>query len=167
MASIDLNEEVRKDMGYGPLPKKDPNTQTPESANTQSPDLGSAVIPAVLVGFYKHTRDDEHAAQLMAEKDANLTLETLFGEEKNNTARSVANYAVIPISEADAAMKNAVVATKEILRREIKNPDGKAVSSCFSKQRSGILKHLPVELNVGELMRDPSIDDRLIKWKGL
>ena len=166
MASIDLIEEVRKDMGYGSLPKIDPNTQTPESANIQSPDLGSAVIPAVLVGFYKHTRNDEHAAQLMAEKDTNFNLETLFGSEMDNTIQSVANYAGVPVNEAEGVMKNAVAATKEILRREIKNPDGKAVSSFFSEQRSNILKHLPVELKMGEIMKDPSMDDRTNKMEG-
>jgi hypothetical protein len=166
MASIDLIEEVRKEMGYGPLPKINPNTQTPESVNTQSPNLGSAVIPAVLVGFYKHTRNDEQAAQLMAEKDADLNLETLFGEERDSTVRSVANYAGVALDEAEAVMKNAVAVTKDILRRAIKNPDGKTVSSFFSRQRSNILKHLPVDLNMGGIMKDSSMDDRTNKMEG-
>src|SRR5215472_4809323 len=107
MASIDIIEEVRKNMGYGPLPKIDPNTQEPESANAHFPDAGSAVIPALLVGFYKHTRDNAHAAQVMAENDTSLILEMLFGDEKDNIIRSVANYAGVPANEADTTMTNA------------------------------------------------------------
>ena len=53
-----------------------------------------------------------------------------------------------------------------VLNDEIKTMDGKSVSAFFSAQRSNILKHLPVELNMGEYLKDPSVDDRTNKMEG-
>ena len=166
MASIDIIEETRKYIGSKPLPKINPNTQEPESEKEPESDLGKAVIPAVLVGFYKHTRNEEGAAALINENDPAGTLEILFGDKKNNIISSVANYAGISADNAEHRMINAVSAIKEILAKEIKNEDGKTISNFFTSQRSNILKHLPVELNMGELLEDPAVDDRTNKMEG-
>ena len=91
MALIDIIEEVRKCIGSKSLPKIDPNTQAPQSDKAPEPDVGSAVIPAVLVGFYKHTRNEEQAAKLLNENDPASPLQTLFGDKKNSIIISIAD----------------------------------------------------------------------------
>ncbi|MEO8712849.1 MAG: hypothetical protein ABI405_12030 [Parafilimonas sp.] len=166
MASVDIMEEARKHIGSKPLPKIDPNTQEPESEKVPEPDLGNAIIPAVLVGFYKHTRNEEEASKLINENDSANILKIIFGDKKNSIIHSVADYANISTNNAENKMINTVSAIKEILAKEIKNEDGKGVSNFFTNQRSNILKHLPVELNMGELLEDSAIDDRTNKMEG-
>lgn len=166
MASIDITEDIRKYIGSKPIPKIDPNTQSPVEEAAQTPDWGNAVIPAVLVGFYKHTRNEEDAAKLINEKDPHSILEILFSDKKNKIVQSVAAYAQISPNSAEEEMTNTVSAIKEVLEKEIKNTDGKTISTFFTDQRSNILKHLPVELNMGELLEDPSVDDRTNKMEG-
>ncbi|HEY2727320.1 MAG TPA: hypothetical protein VGI61_09120 [Parafilimonas sp.] len=164
--AIDIIEEVRKYIGSQPVPKVDPNTQAPEIKKAQSPDLGSAIIPALLVGFYKHSRNKDQAAELLKENNPDNILEILFGNEKNYIIKSVSHYSGVSENNADSEMRNATAAIKKVLVKEIENPDGKSVSNFFTDQRSNILKHLPAELNMGELIKDPSVDDRTNKMEG-
>jgi len=166
MASIDLIEEVRKQIGYKPIPKIDPNTQASKPGERQLPDLGNAVIPALLVGFYKHTRNEIQATELINEDNPDRTLDILFGDQKNNIIQSVSGYACIPEEKAETEMKNTASIIKKVVQKEVKQTNGKTISAFFSDQRSNILKHLPVELNMGELMHDPAIDDRTNKMEG-
>ncbi len=166
MASIDVIEEVRRYIGSEPVPKIDPNTQAPASQKNQSHDLGNAVIPALLLGFYKHTRNDEQAAEILNEQDAGKILDLLFVDKKDDIIKSISGYSGISKEAIATEMKNTIAVIKNVLEREIKNENGKTVSSFFTGQRSNILKHLPAELNMGELVNDPSADDRTNKMEG-
>jgi len=165
MASIDITEEVRKHIGSEPIPKIDPNTQEPASIKT-FPDSGNGIIPALLVGFYKHSRNEQQAGELIKENNADNVLLMLFSNKKNDIIRSVSNYAGMSEIDTEAEMKNTAAVIKEVICKEVKKPDGKNVSTFFTTQRSNILKHLPVELNMGELMNDASVDDRTNKMEG-
>ena len=167
MASVDVIEEVRKYIGSRPLPKIDPNTQLPESQPVRifSPDLGNAVIPALLVGFYKHSRNETDAEKLLLD-NSNKLLEDIFCEKKSDIIRSVANYAKVSESEAESEMKSSCEVIINVLKEQIKTLNGKTVCAFFTDQRSNILKHLPVDLNMGEFMNDSSIDDRTNKMEG-
>ena len=166
MASIDIIEELCKNTDADSVPKIDPNTQSPVKDTVQNPDIRSAVIPVVLIGFYKNTRNGEDAAKLMHEGGNKATLEYLFGDEKSNIIKSVSNYSGVSETYAESEMKNTVSSIKDVLIKENISEDGVAVSNFFTDQRSNILKHLPVELNMGKLMNDSSIDDRTNKMEG-
>jgi hypothetical protein len=166
MASIDIIEEVRRHIGFKPIPKIDPNTQAPEPGKSQTPDLGNAVIPALLVGFYKHTRNESQSADLLNLKDTDNILTVLFGDKRNRIIESVSNYSGVSEADGETEMKNTVSSIIEVLRKEIKDINAKGVTTFFTEQRSNILKHLPVELNMGELMDDSSVDDRTNKMEG-
>jgi len=161
--AIDIIEKIRSQLGYKPLPKISPNTQEPTTK--EGPDIGSAAIPAVLAGFYKKTRSEE-AADKLIHNEAGNTLEELFCENTDNVIQSVANYSRIPASDAQAEMRKVVHAVKELLQENVKDMKGSAVMTFFTTQRSNILKHLPVELHMGELIHDPAMDDRTNKMEG-
>jgi hypothetical protein len=166
MASIDIIEKVRNYMGTGPVPKIDPNTQEPNFKQNYSHNLDNAVIPVLLVGFYKHSRNEIQASELMQETGPDECLNIMFANSKNDIVKSVASYAGVDEVYADTELKRTVSAIKEVLKKEIKATDPNSVTSFFTTQRSNILKHLPAELNVGELMEDPSVDDRTNKMEG-
>jgi len=168
MASIDITEEVRKKLGTNPLPKIDPNTQAPlaEKKEFLFPDLGNAVIPAMLLGFYKHSRNEDAAAQVLNDSGSERILDDVFGDGKNNIIQSISNYANISAGSVEAEMKKTSSAILAVLKEQIKDLNGKTVSTFFTDQRSNILKHLPAELNMGEFIKDPSVDDRTNKMEG-
>ena len=161
--AIDLIEQVRNQLGYKPLPKIDPNTQEP--ASNEAPDVGNAAIPAVLAGFYKRTRSEEAASKILNSKDENV-LQELFCEHTNEVIESVANYSRVPPEAAKTEMQKVVFAVQEVLQNHLKETKGSTVMTFFTTQRSNILKHLPVELHMGELINDPAMDDRTNKMEG-
>jgi len=168
MASIDITEEVRRKLGSNPVPKIDPNTQAPlpEKEEPVSPDLGNAVIPAMLIAFYKHSRNEETAAELLNNSNSEKILDDVFGEEKNNIIQSVSIYTNVSTVNVETEMKKTSSAIIEVLRDHIKDINGKTICAFFTDQRSNILKHLPVELNLGEAIKDSSVDDRTNKMEG-
>ena len=161
--AIDLIEEVRNQLGYKPLPKINPNTQEPVS--NQIPDIGSAAIPAVLAGFYKRTRSVEAAEKLVSTPGDNM-LDELFCEHKNDVIQSVAGYSHVPTDAAHEEMRKVADAVHNVLGQHLKDETGSNVMTFFTTQRSNILKHLPVELHMGELINDPAMDDRTNKMEG-
>jgi hypothetical protein len=165
MASIDIIEKVRNYIGSKPVPKIDPNTQAPDDNSSSTQDISSVSIPVVLVGFYKNTRNENDAAKLMEERGNNATLDYLFGDKKASIVTTVAEHTDVSSAYAEDEMKKVVAAVKDVLE-ENKDVDGTTVTALFTDQRSNILKHLPPELNLGELMDDESIDDRTNKMEG-
>lgn len=161
--AIDLIEEIRNQLGYKPLPKINPNTQEPVS--NEIPDIGSAAIPAVLAGFYKRTRSEEAAEKVMNNDSENI-LDDLFCEHKDDVVSSVASYARVSPEAAETEMKKVVRGVKKVMQNKLKDISGSSVMTFFTVQRSNILKHLPVELHMGELMNDPAMDDRTNKMEG-
>ena len=161
--AIDLIEEVRNQLGYKPLPKINPNTQEPVS--NQIPDIGSAAIPAVLAGFYKRTRSVEAAEKLVNTPSDNM-LDELFCDHTNDVIQSVAGYSRVSPDAARDEMRKVVDAVDNVLGQHLKDKTGSNVMTFFTTQRSNILKHLPVELHMGELINDPAMDDRTNKMEG-
>ena len=161
--AIDLIEEIRNQLGSKPLPKIDPNTQEP--AQNIRPDIGNAAIPAVLAGFYKGTRSVEASDKLMNTPDNDM-LQELFCEHTDDVTQSVAAYSRVPAEDAKNEMQRIVVAVKEVLEENLKVVNGSNAMTFFTNQRSNILKHLPVELHMGELINDPAMDDRTNKMEG-
>jgi hypothetical protein len=161
--ATDLIEQIRNELGYKPLPKIDPNTQEPVSNET--PDIGNAAIPAVLAGFYKGTRSEEAADKLINTSDENI-LHELFCEHTEEVTLAVANYARVSPETAQNEMQKIIYAVKSLLQKDLKEMKGTTVMTFFTTQRSNILKHLPVELHMGELINDPAMDDRTNKMEG-
>ena len=63
--AIDIIQQIKQHLGNTSVPKIDPNTQEPVKQEKLNPDIESAAIPVVLVGFYKNTRSAEDADKLI------------------------------------------------------------------------------------------------------
>jgi len=164
--AIDIIQEMKNYLGNAPVPKIDPNTQEPvkETKNFLN-DVEGAAIPVVLLGFYKNTRNENDANNVMQQDDA-TTLKTLFKEHTEQVIKTVSNHSNADEGEAKAAMEKTVAAVKKVVRNNVKDLSGFNVMAFFSNQRTNILKHLPAELHSGELLNDPAMDDRTNKMEG-
>ena len=163
--AIDLIEQIRNQLGYKPLPKIDPNTQEPATGITITPDIGNAAIPAVLTGFYKRSRSEESADKLININNQDI-LRELFCEQTEQVSESVAAYSRVSPRVAEDEMLKVTEAVKQVLRNNLKEVNGSTIKAFFTDQRSNILKHLPVELHMGELLNDTAMDDRTNKMEG-
>jgi hypothetical protein len=163
--AIDIIQQIKDHLGSTTVPKIDPNTQEPLKQQTLNPDVESAAIPVVLVGFYKNTRCAEDADKLIKEGNAE-TINTLFKEHTEQVTNAVGEYSKANSDDARNAMERTVAALKKVLQENLKDLNGTTVMNFFSDQRSNILKHLPVELHAGELLNDPAMDDRTNKMEG-
>jgi len=157
---------VRKNMGAVPVPKIDPNTQSPTSEDLSIDNLNTAAIPVLLIGFYKHTRNEQQAEAVMNENDTSKILTVLYGDKKNDILKSVADYSNVLQEGVEKQMERIASAIKRVVENETHGGNGSAVSTFFTNQRSVILKHLPAALNIGEFMNDSSVDDRTNKMEG-
>lgn len=164
--AIDIIKEIKNYLGNAPVPKIDPNTQEPVKGEENSlTNVESAAIPVVLLGFYKSTRNEDDANNVMKQDDA-LTLKTLFKEHTENVIKTLSNHSNADEGEAKTQMEKTVSAIKKVVRDNVKDLSGFNVMAFFSNQRTNILKHLPTELHAGELINDPAMDDRTNKMEG-
>ena len=164
--AIDIIQQIKNHLGNASsIPKIDPNTQEPIKQEKLNPEVESAAIPVVLIGFYKNTRNADDAGKLIKEDSAN-TINTLFKEHTEQVTNAVGEYSKTTPDDAKNTMERIVTAIKKVLADNVKDVNGTSVMNFFSDQRSNILKHLPVELHAGELLNDPAIDDRTNKMEG-
>lgn len=151
------------------IEKVDPNTQAIDDTIKHHPfdKLAQAIIPAVLVAFYKFTRMEEGVKFLVEDAGKHAPLEYLLGDKKNTLIQRVAAYANVP---ADQAAKNMEAVADETIRFT-RHALGSTYSAenlqlFFASQRQSILTHLPEDLQMGELLNDSTIDDRTNKMEG-
>ena len=145
------------------LQKINPNTQSPVS--DQSISVDDAIVPAILAGFYKKTRDEAGANELLTQT-SNNTFDIIFGDQKDNIVKSVANYAGTSESNAFTQMHQAADAIHKYVVGNLKHQDAASLMNYFTSQRTKILTQLPADLKMGELLNDSTIDDKTNKMEG-
>lgn len=153
--------------GIQHLPEIDPNKQTKAvNGNDGVDELAQAAIPAVLAGFYKFTRNEQNAATIPAKNALTDWIEILFGDEKKELTRKIANHARVSSQSAEGKMTEVANNVVNILKEDIPNPDGKNIMKYFTDQRNDILKHLPADIEIGNILNDNTLDDRTNKMSG-
>lgn len=164
--AIDIIHEIKNHLGNAPVPKIDPNTQEPvKEEKGFLNNVESAAIPVALLGFYKNTRNEDDAINVMKQDDAS-TLKTLFKEHTDQVIKTVSNHSNADEGEAKTALEKTIAAIKKVVRDNVKDLSGFNIMAFFTNQRTNILKHLPTELHAGELLNDPAMDDRTNKMEG-
>src|ERR1051325_10365747 len=98
-------EAIRKNLGYPPSEKIDPNTQEAKNVNKISSQqrLNQAAVPAVLAAMIKFS-DGPDGMNLFAENDNWLHL--IYAGKENNAVTQVANYAGVSNEDARQEMTN-------------------------------------------------------------
>jgi hypothetical protein len=153
--------------GIQHLPQIDPNTQdSAVKAGESINKLAQAVIPAVLAGFYKFSRNEQNAAMIPAKTALTDWIEILFGDEKKKLVKGIAVYANVSTQSAALKMKQVANNVVNILKEDISNPEGKSIKKYFTDQRNNILQHLPADIEIGNILNDNTLDDRTNKMSG-
>ena len=164
---FNIIERLARLEGIDKLPEISPNTQdVPDEKSDTTNRLVQAVIPSVLAGFYKYTRDEEHAARIPAQNGKADWVETLFGAEKHNLMKRISIYSGASTKEAGDKMQQVSNNIVNIIHEEIPNPDGKIIKNYFTAQRNDILHHLPAAIEIGNVLNDTTLDDRTNKMSG-
>lgn len=165
--SINLVKTIQQNSGYAELQKIDPNVQHEDGNKPeQHVDFGQAAITAVLVGFYKYGQSDEGAAEIL-NTDTNAWSDKIFDADKIAVVQKVAEYANVTNAKADSEMNSIANEAVKLTRENIvSHEDIKHVKSFLKSQRNDILLYLPPELNMGEILKDNSIDDNINKMEG-
>lgn len=167
--SINLLEEVQKNLGYPALQKIDPNTQQSEEGADIAPGnkFSQAAIPAVLTGLYRFAQDDEGAAALLQVSNSSNWVGKIFNDNKKEAIETISDYSketgIDPVAKMNEIANEAIKILKENLPPE---PGIKDVKIFFNHQKNNILQYLPANLNMGELLYDNTLDDNTNKMEG-
>lgn len=167
--AINIVETIQKNLGLPELQKIDPNTQEvkhPENTSLES-KFYQAAVPTVLVGLYKYTRFKAGNTQILFNQTSGRLMDTIFGDSANQVVSKVANYSGMSEEYTAEKMETVAVEAVNVLKsqfhKDIKDED---VRAFFSDQRSTILKYVPAELKIGDVLNDETIDDRTNKMEG-
>jgi hypothetical protein len=167
--SVNLITVVQENSGYPPLKKIDPNSQEFSIAKDEeiTNKFSQAAIPAVLAALYRHVQKDEGAADVLNIKTSDNWVAKIFDDNRKEAIQTITVYAQQsnedPVARMNAIANEAVKVAKENLPA---NAGIKEVKDFFSAQVKNILPYLPVELKMGELLHDNTLDDNTKKMEG-
>lgn len=166
---MNLVETIQKNLGFQLLQKIDPNTQEvkkPENMSVQD-YLPQAAIPVVLLGLYKFSRTEEGNAELLKGELQNKLLKTIFGKNTQQVIDRVAKYTGNTSEYAAGKMEIIAWEALHTIRKALstQTTDTK-IKTFLAEQRHNILVHLPASLQIGEVLKDDTIDDRSHKMEG-
>jgi len=167
--SINLLETVQQNLGYPPLQKIDPNTQQviADDKTSEEDKFSQAAIPAVLTGLFKYVQSDEGATEFLRADHSINWVSKIFDDHKKEAVQTISAYAkqpdADPVKKMNAIANEAVKVVKENLPAEAAIKD---VKIFFKNQKNNILLYLPAALNMGELLKDDTLDDNTNKMEG-
>jgi hypothetical protein len=167
--SVNLITAVQENLGYPPLKKIDPNSQEVSIGKNEAitNKFSQAAIPAVLTALYRYVQTDEGAADVLNIKTSDNWVAQIFDDNRKEAIQTITAYAQqsneAPVTKMNAIANEAVKVAKENLPA---NAGVKEVKDFFSGQVKNILPYLPVELKMGELLHDNTLDDNTNKMEG-
>jgi hypothetical protein len=156
-------DTIQANLGLGEIEKIDPNTQ---EARHTGHSLAQAAIPTVLLGLYKYASTEIGADEIL-HRDNQDWLGIFFGSNKQGAVQKVAAYTGGEDAEVESVMDRISREAVRILREKAPaNASPSQAKSFIMDQRSDILKRLPAELQIGDLLNDNTLDDRTNKMEG-
>ena len=167
--AANLVEVIQLNLKYPELKKIDPNIQDISRKETQSSVelLAQAGIPAVLTGLFQLSRNEEGCLRILNSVNGDDSLSILFNGKENAVAEKVAGYADVSVNQAEGHLENiadeALRLAKELVGDKA---DPHKLKLYMNDQRHSILVYLPASLNLGDLLKDESLDDKTNKMEG-
>ena len=164
-----LLEVIQQHFGYPPLLKVDPNTQHVVQDSKSHPEekFSQAAIPTVLIGLYKYTLTDIGAQAVLSGGNSSNWVKEIFPGYNDEVVKRVANYSGYSNDETNEKLNDIATKAAEVVRNAVApKSDILSVKNFMAAQRPNILPFLPAELHIGELVQDPTIDDKTNKMEG-
>ncbi|MBC8032815.1 MAG: hypothetical protein H7Y03_01620 [Chitinophagaceae bacterium] len=169
MAQINLAETIQKNLGFPPLQKINPNTQEVKEESGQYPEnkLSQGAIPSVLAGLYLFATSDQGAATILGGNSSTNWVDAIYDNKSAEAAQKVAEYASTDASTAKSAMERIAGEAVRIAREQLpSDASPRQINDFFTGQRDKILIYLPPALQIGQLLKDNTLDDRTNKMEG-
>ena len=167
--TTNLVELIQKNLQYPVLHKVDPNIQDIKNRGTGETLelLGQSAIPAVLTGLFILSRTDEGCTKIMASDRIEDSLGVIFKDKEDRVVEKIAQYADVSTNQAESHLENIADESIRLVKENI--PDSKdpqRLRQLMDSQQHNILVYLPAELNMGDLLKNETLDDRTNKMEG-
>lgn len=169
MAQINLAEALQKSLGVPTLQKISPNTQEVKHEEQQYPThkLSQAAIPAVLTALYLLATSEDGGNIILSGNKSTTWVHTLFKASSQEAVQRVAAYAGTDELTAEREMERVAEHAVRITQENVKDHSStNKVNEFFTSQKDHILVHLPAALQIGQLLKDDTLDDRTNKMEG-
>jgi hypothetical protein len=162
--TVNLIEAIENNLSLDKLQKVDPNTQEPKE---QTHTLAQAAIPTVLLGLYKYANTDIGAEEIMRGSNSTNWFDAFFAGNKSQAIQKVASYSGDDDKNVETQREHIANEAVKIIREHApSNASPSQAKSYITENRSEILKRLPAELQIGDLLNDDTLDDRTNKMEG-
>lgn len=167
--TTNIVEAIQKNLGYPSLQKVDPNSQEVKdiAARSSGEKLAQSAITAVLAGLVKFTRSDNGANYILTQDAEKKWLELIYEGKQSEAVDKVAQYSNTSVGEVEDHMQKIVREAVKLIHESAGdkgNPE--KIKTYMKGQRHNILLYLPAAMQLGDLLKDDSLDDRTNKMEG-
>ncbi len=162
--AIDLLKVTTEKLGYQPLkPVSSVNREVNENAN----NVAQAIIPSVLAGFLNLSGSDEGLSAIV-NYDGDDWPTILFNDRKTSAMENISKYSGLNNGQILPEINKTSRTVVEIIMNEVKGSSdiNTSIKNFLKDQRTVILDHLPVSLEMGTLLEDEQMDDHTNKMQG-
>ena len=167
--SVNILEELRKNVGMQALIKVDPNTQAVKVTSDDEKEnrLMQAIVPAVVAGLYDCARSEEGLDFLAGTASTPDWLTLLFANNAPEVKERLVAYSDNSGDAVQTHFNSVAAEGAKILRTEASENDRRvSIREIAGAQRDLFLPYLPAELHIGKLLGDETMDDRTNKMVG-
>jgi hypothetical protein len=166
--SNNIVESIQRNLGYPGLRKVNPNSQEVKDIADcdTSAKMAQSAITGVLAGLGHFTSSD-YGANYILTNDSQDWLHVIFRGNESEAINKVARYSGAPVEEAREHMQKILREAVKLIRESAgdkKSPE--KIKTYMKSQRHQILLYLPAAMQMGELLKDDSLDDRTNKMEG-
>lgn len=167
--TTNIVEAIQENLDYPPLQKVDPNSQEVKNIadRTSGEKLAQSAITAVLAGLVKFTSSDSGVDYILSNDTEQNWLELVYEGKQSEAVDKVAHYSNTPVKEAEDHMqKIAREAIRLIHQSAGEKEKAEKVKTYMKGQRHHVLLYLPAAMQLGDLLKDDTLDDRTNKMEG-
>lgn len=162
-----LVEIIQNNLGYPALQKIDPNNQeTKHFQQTTEEKLAQSVVPVVLTAIFKLTRNDIGCRYILSGEKKEDKFRMLYNFKVEEVIERVMKYAGVSAEVVETRMKEVANESFKVINKMAGGATEGKIKDYMSGQRHNILVHLPAAMQLGDLLKDDTLDDRTNKMEG-
>lgn len=164
---MNIPEQLQQLLKYPVLQVIDANTGLP--ANTAEFDaLSQTTLITFLAGLYKATRTKEGSFLVYSQETATDLLSSVFAKVEDITAKiaSYTNQSVETVKMKFDEVATGFLSIKEPVGNDTESSKEENLKTLLTSQRHEILRYLPGNLKIGNLLNDESLEDNTNKMEG-
>ncbi len=167
--SVNLLEIIQSHLGYSELQKIDPNEQFVKK-DINIPDerqFSQAAIPSILLALYMFSHSDEGAEKILHGTNNALWTDLIFDNKKEDVIQKIADYSCYSKENTKIKMDKIAMDAVNIIQKNLP-PEATIhdVKNILADQNAHVLLYLPVDLQMGQMLNNNTLDDSTNKMEG-